>query len=46
MVTLQSFQGNTSTAHLFKFLTYVYGYSGAQDWAPKCPYVKRLRSVG
>jgi len=28
------------------FLILIFGHSGAQDWAPKCQNVKKLRMVG
>ena len=45
MVTPQSVQGHTGlTHHFLKFLTF--GLSGAQDWAPESPNVKKLKNGG
>jgi len=39
MVTLRSDQGHTGLTHLFYFLTF--GRSGAQNWAPERPNVRK-----
>ena len=44
MVTLQSVQSHTGLTHHFYFLTF--GHSGAQDWAPECPNIKKIKMVG
>jgi len=45
MVTLQSVCGNNwSNPPFLIFLTF--GHSGAQDWAPECPNVKKIKNGG
>ena len=45
MATFQSVQDHTGLTHHFKiFLTF--GHSGAQDWAPECPNVKKIKNGG
>ena len=44
MGTLESVQGHTGLTHFFNFLTF--GHSGAQDWAPECPNVKKIKKGG
>ena len=45
MVTIQSVQDHTGLIHPFSiFLTF--GHSGAQDSAPVCPNVKKIKNGG